>query len=344
MSELLDTWAKLRKQLDQTDSKVLERLVNAYGLTYERITPEIDALVELIQAQMDAGKLTKESISKSSAYKKLIREIESELDDYSTWLKTEVKTASNDAAKQGLSAGKFLLLGALAGSLGVPVNEVPRELVNNAPPDALSFLADYLNPDGVLFGRIDKLSGYHADEIAAGILDLVSQGKNPRVIADFITDNYGVGLTDALRMTRTAQLYSYRQSATAVNKENADLLEGVVWCAELDDTCCMSCVALHGQVFPADFICDDHHNGRCAVLPWVKGMPNPIEQTGADWFATQSESVQREQMGDAKYEAWKDGKFELSQLTKDYDNDVFGTMKGEASLKDILGEEDANNG
>jgi hypothetical protein len=340
MSELLDTWAKLKKQLDQTDSKVLERLVNAYGLTYEKITPEIDALIELMQAQLDAGTLTKASISKSSAYKKLIRDIEDELNDYSTWLKTEIKTASTDAAKQGLSAEKLLLITALAESLGVPVNELPRELVNNAPQDALAFLADYLNPDGVLFGRINGLSKYHADEIAAGILDLVSQGKNPRIVADWITDNYGMGLTDALRMTRTAQLYSYRQAANETQKANADVLQGVVWCAELDEATCGSCIALHGHVFPVGTICDDHHNGRCALLPWVNGMPNPIEQTGEDWFKSQPESAQKEQLGEKKWQAWQDGRFEFSQLTKDYENDVFGIMKTEASLKDLLGGEE----
>jgi len=241
---LLDTWAKLKKQLDQTDSKVLNRLVNAYGLTYERITPEIEALVELVQAQMDAGKLTKESVSKSIAYKKLIRDIESELDDYSVWLKTEIKTAATDAAKQGLSAEKLLLITGLAASLGIPTNELPRELVNSAPPDALAFLADYLNPDGALYGKINGLSKYHADEIAAGILDLVSQGKNPRVIAGFITDQYGVGLTDSLRMCRTAQLYSYRQSTALMQRENADVLQGGVWCADLAyGRACMSCIA-----------------------------------------------------------------------------------------------------
>jgi hypothetical protein len=334
---LLETWAKLKGQLEQTDSTVLERLVNAYGMTYEKITPEIEALIELIQAQMDAGKLTKESVSKSAAYKKLITSIKSELDDYSTWLKTEIKTASTDAAKQGLSAGKFLLLVAIADSIGMDVNELPRDMVNNAPPDALAFLADYLNPEGVLYGKINGMSKYHADEIAAGILDLVSQGKNPRMIADFITDNYGMGLTDALRMTRTAQLYSYRQSAAAINKENADVLQGVVWCAELDESTCDSCIALHGQVFPVDFVCDDHHNGRCACLPWVKGVDNPIGQTGEDWFKAQPESAQKEQMGDTKWQAWQDGKFEFSALSRDYENDVFGTMKGETSLRDLLG-------
>jgi len=132
-------------------------------------------------------------------------------------------------------------------------------------------------------------------------------------------------------------LYSYRRAAAETQRANSDVLGGVVWCAELDESTCDSCMALHGQVFEVGFVCSDHHNGRCACLPWVKGMPNPIEQTGEDWFKSQSESTQKEHMGEAKWQAWQDGKFEFSQMTKDYDDSVFGVMKGEASLKDLLG-------
>jgi hypothetical protein len=335
MSELLDTWIKLKRQLEQTDSAVMDRLVNAYGLSYEKITPEIESLVELIQAQLDAGKLTKASVSKSAAYKKLIASVKSELDDYSVWLKTEVKTASTDAAKQGLSAGKFLLLVGLAGSLGVAVNEVPREIINNAPPDALSFLADYLNPDGVLYGKINGMSKYRADEIAAGILDLVSQGKNPRVIARFITDNYGISLTDSLRQIRTSQLYSYRQANLTTMQSNAGLLEGWVWDAELDDVCCPVCVSMHGTVHPLDETMDSHYNCRCAPIPWVKGMNNPVEQSGEDWLNSQDEQTKKEVLG-SKYDGWSNGDFKLSDIIGTYQSDVYGNMLIEKPLKDLI--------
>jgi hypothetical protein len=336
MSQLTDAWNKLKKQLDQQDSKVLDRLMTAYGQTYEKITPDIESLIELIQAQLDAGKLTKASISKSSVYNKLVNEIEQELDDYSTWLKTEVNTAANDAAKQGLSAGKFLLLVALAESLGVPVNEVPRDMVNNAPADALSFLKAYLSPSSPLYDKINLLSPYHADKIAEGILERVGEGMNPRLIGEWITDAYGVGLTDSIKITRTVQLYSYRESNALMQRENAELLEGSVWDSELDDRVCMSCIVLHGTVYPAGTVCNDHHLGRCDLIPWVKGMPNPIEQTGIDWFNSQDENTQKAMMGESKYEAWKDEKFTLDQLSKVYNDPVYGDMRGEATLKDLI--------
>jgi hypothetical protein len=231
------------------------------------------------------------------------------------------------------------MLAALADALGVGIADVPREAVKSAPPDALAFLADYLRKDGPLYQRIDGLSGYHAEQIASGILERVGQGLNPREIAKDITDLYGMGLSDSLRMARTTQLYSYRQAERFVQVANADVLQGLVWCAELDDLTCLSCVALHGTVFPVGEICDDHHNGRCALLPWVVGAENPIGQTGEDWFKEQPETVQKSSMGESKYNAWKEDKFTFDKLSTAHEDEVFGQMRGEASLKSILGGE-----
>ena len=74
------------------------------------------------------------------------------------------------------------------------------------------------------------------------------------------------------------------------------------------------------------------------MLPLAKGMDNPIQQTGEDWFKSLGEATQKSMLGDPKYTAWKDGKFEFSQLSKTYEDDIFGTMRGESSLKDILGD------
>jgi hypothetical protein len=331
---LLSEWQRLKAQLETQDAAVLQRLIDAYGGTYQRINPQIEALIEKMQADFDAKRLTKEGVKSSAAYRNLIGSISSELNDYEGYLKTEIRAVAERAAQTGLTTAEFLLAVALADALGIAVKDVPKDLVKGAGKDALSFLAEYLRK---LAARIDELSNYHAEQIAAGILERVALGQNPAIIAEWITDAYGMGLTDAMRMCRTAQLYSFRQSAAATQLANSDILEGVVWCAELDDAC-MSCVAQHGTVYPVGTVCDDHHNGRCAMLPIVKGSDNPIQQTGEEWFNAQDEATQRSMMGPGKYGAWKAGQFEFSQLSKDYEDDIFGIMKGEASLSSLLGD------
>ena len=43
-------------------------------------------------------------------------------------------------------------------------------------------------------------------------------------------------------------------------------------------------------------------------------------------------------IGDSKYAAFKEDKFTFDQLSKTYQDDVYGEMRGEASLKDLVNE------
>ena len=41
-------------------------------------------------------------------------------------------------------------------------------------------------------------------------------------------------------------------------------------------------------------------------------------------------------LGVGKFEAWKAGKFELSQLSREVENDVYGLMRSVTPLKDLI--------
>ena len=334
---LIEVWESLKRMADAADADALERIGRAYALGYSRVDPQVQALTEQLNSLTTAGQLTAAKVQRTAAYKNLLNSITLELDDYSAYLRTEMTTEVTESGKRGFDAGKVLLIGALAFALGVESKDVPKDAVKG--DTTLDYLAQYLDPNGALFKRINGLSNYHGEQIAAGIMERVAQGQNPMTIGKWITDAYGMGLTDSMRMMRTAQLYSYRQANRDIQVANGDVLQGVVWCAELDDLTCMSCVAMHGQVFDVGEICDDHHNGRCAMLPWVKGEPNPIDKTGEDWFNEQSEATQRSMMGNGKYEAWQEGTFNFDQLSNTYDDDVFGTMRGETPLHKLLGDD-----
>lgn len=334
---LLEIWESLKRQAERADADALERIARSYAMTYTRVESQQQALIDQIELLQKQGAMTAQAVKRSRAYQNLISTINDELTDYSAYLRTEITTEATESAKRGFSAGNVLMIGALALALGVEAKNVPKSAVKGDM--TLDFLAKYLDPDGALFARLNGLSAYHGAQIANGILEKVALGQNPLTIGKWIADAYGVGMTDAMRIMRTTQLYSYRQSNSELQRANSDVLQGSVWCAELDGLTCMSCVALHGQVFEAGAIADDHHNGRCAMLPWVKGEPNPIDQSGVDWFNQQSEATQRSMMGNSKYEAWQEGKFNFDQLTNTYQDEVFGNMRGETPLHKLLGDD-----
>lgn len=72
------------------------------------------------------------------------------------------------------------------------------------------------------------------------------------------------------------------------------------------------------------------------MLPYLGD--NAPETTGKDWFDRQDEATQRSMMGKDKFDAWKEGKFEFGNLSSTHTDDVYGEMRGETPLKDLIGE------
>ena len=63
------------------------------------------------------------------------------------------------------------------------------------------------------------------------------------------------------------------------------------------------------------------------------GIPETRAQVapGRDWFDTLSDAEQRRTMGKAKWAAWKAGRINWDDLSAEHDDDVYGTMRVEAS-------------
>lgn len=311
-----------RAEIEQADLQNLERIIQAYGLMYSRLEGDVDAVTMLIES----GEYSAAELKRTRQYQRLIRNMEDELERFTAYLETAIGAAGLAAVLYGTEHSAALVNAMIGGGFtGLDANVI-------AP------LLDYLRSDGPLYARLKMLTGSTVEAVVQAIVDGVGSGKNPRVIARLIQDNFGRGLTDALRNTRTVQIYSYRDAARA-NYMATGFVEGWIWHAHFDDRTCLSCVAQHGTIHPLEERLNDHYSGRCVPLPYIAKFGNPVEQSGQAWFEAQPESQQKAMMGGRKWQAWKDGKFEFSQLSQEQENDVYGIMRTEASLKQLLGEQ-----
>jgi hypothetical protein len=77
------------------------------------------------------------------------------------------------------------------------------------------------------------------------------------------------------------------------------------------------------------------HN--CMTVPIVEGVDPPNWEKGPDWFMRQPESYQRDLLGPGKYDLWKSGGFDLKQLARHTENDVWGRSPRTATLKELMG-------
>jgi hypothetical protein len=323
--DVLTLAAQYRAALSKQDAAALARLVNAYGAMARRMQGSMDALgLELAEA----GTLTRGQVARLTRYRDLLEQVADELARYTAFAGVEMDAA----ARAAIGLAQTHARGLAQSAAGVSLNW------NRLPTDAIESLLGFLDPRGPLYARLGGLGPFVADKVSAKILESVALGLNPRQWAGLLRDSLGIGLTDSLRMARTVQLYSYREATRVNYAANSDVVNGWIWFAELDADVCLSCVAQHGTVHGNDEALNDHHNGRCAMLPNIAGEPNPVTQDGQQWFDGLDPSQQRSMMGAGRYEAYTAGKFDFAAQSTTRNDDVYGDMRVEATLKELIGE------
>ena len=326
VTNIVDLANQLRKALQQRDNKALSQIIKAYGDMYARLQDKINLLTLQI-ANMET--ITAASVRKLDSYKSLIISIEKELTKFQGYAGTVMQQAASDAIKAGVTNARLLTL---AGNPAVAAS------FKNLNPKAIENLISYFGEGSPLMARLDKLAGENALKVANTIIDNVALGNNPKTIAGLIRSSLGGGLTDALRMTRTLQIYSYRESARASYMANADIVSGWVWYAALDDKTCEACYIEHGTFHKNDETLNGHYNCRCTPLPVTIGSQNPVSESGIDKFKNMSEAEQRALVGNSKYDLISSGKIQFEDLLTTRNSDVYGDMVAVAPIKDLIGE------
>lgn len=325
ISPVLAASRSYQAQLDRLESAATRRLIDHYLRSWRRLEAMLNALLLEIGDQPP----TRGQLVRMERYRALMAQIQAELAGLQALTADEIAAAA-DLIGIGEAHARELIGIGLGGSSQI------AGMFHVLPRGAIEALLGFLDPAGPLYARLRQLTAVNAQHVANAMLEGITLGFNPRKIARMVRDAFGRGLADALRFVRTAQLWAYREANRASMVANQSVLQGWVWSAHFDERVCMSCIVMHGTVHPVDEALNDHHNGRCAAIPLVIGFDNPITETGIAWFERQSAATQRALMGPGKYDAWREGKIRLDQLTEERDDDVYGRMRGEPSLKSLL--------
>jgi polyhydroxyalkanoate synthesis regulator phasin len=344
----IDAAARFRRRLEAEELAAAERMATIYAGIFRSVQDEIAALAEDI-AQFDFP--DREKIIKLARLGRILTQIEDQVTRFGGHVSNEI-TLAQRLAIEGASADAIELIEkSLPPGLPDSVLGSIRASFVTLPTEAIEAAAGLLAEDSPLSVALEANYGAAVRaKVEQEFLNGVGQGMNPRRIAILLNRNFvnalGNGLTWAMTTVRTAQIKSYQLANHATYQANPDLVPTWVWHSALDSRTCMSCINQHGSEHPITEPLNDHHNGRCAPLPKTItfqdlgiDIPERREPTprGEDWFNAQPAAVQREMMGGAKYRAWQDGQFEFSDLSKPYDDTVYGELIREASLKDMLG-------
>jgi hypothetical protein len=339
-----DTNRALRNIIDRSDwrqtlvedyTATAQRLLEAYQRTLPMLQESANALTQRMSewnALNPNDPLSSGQVKGLKEFQDLIRRVEVETRDFASLLRNEAAGIQDRAVQIGAD-GALEMAQKTSGGFGAEI----ATAWNRVAPEALGALIGYV--DGDPFRERTAMFGENAAEnISDVILTGVAQGKNPQATARIISTWFNVPYAWADNTLRTVQLYSLRMSNHASYAANSDVLDGWVWSATLDARVCLSCVSQHGSVHKLTETLNDHHRGRCAPVPLVKGTRwLDTMQTGPDWFEGLDDRIQQQQMGLALWSAWKDGAIQWSDMSQKYQDPVYGEMLREASVKGVLG-------
>lgn len=333
---------RYRAQLLRMEREQAVRYVRLYGQIFNDLQPMIEALQAEISLMEEPSPA---KVARLARWKALRRQIAEEVSRFGQFVDTDMTANAQEMIALGLQHGEQMVLAGLPEPLAAAI----RTQWNRLPVDAVRALMGFLAPGAPLHDAlINQLGEAVAGGVESALLKGIALGQNPRVVAEIIRRELGQALTWALRTARTAMLWAYREANRASYVANPGIVEGWIWHAKLgDNRTCMSCIAQHGTVHPPDEVLNDHHNGRCAMVPltvsWealgLRGLPDtrPQVTSGRDWFNGLSEAEQRRQMGPAMFRAWKAGEVKWEDLSRTHDDQVYGSMRGAPSLRELLG-------
>jgi F like protein len=296
-------------------------VADAYTRATIALNPYIDAL-QVAMGDLPEDMNTRGALYTLPEYQRLVNATDDTMQRFSTTVE-RVSTALQDTA----TASGLLIAEQLAGA-------AVRDVWRRATSDAVSNLINFVDSPAMR-SRFNTFGTNAAQGIANTVITNFVQGRGALATARAVRDFVNVTpLSWANNITRTVQIYSYRYANHAAYQANSSILEGWRWSSAKDARTCISCWCQDGKVFSVDQTLNDHHQGRCAPIPIVKGSSITWD-TGETVFNRLDESRQREIMGTGAYDAWKRGEVSFSEFSRPYTDSVYGEMLRRATNREL---------
>lgn len=346
-SRLQQTIAEYRARLLAHERTAQASLDYAHRQTLALINAQLDTLFTAMTNYMQSGEpVPLEWLYENNRLLVLEQYITGAINHYAALTKMQVEQLRHMGAALGQQAGMALLNSIVPMgvnfSFGIPSQQAIANLIGAT--QAGSPLADLFNGFGAEAAQGAK------DALISG----VTLGYGPRQIAPGIQDALNISRSRALTIARSEMMRSYRGANIESYRANSDVVDKMRRSCALSIRTCAACIALDGTLYDLDEDPGFHPNDRCVLIPVTKSWDdilgplgidttgiedtNPAldMQTGQDWFNGLDADQQRQVLGPAKYDAWSNGDFDLSDIVGRSDSKDWGASIYEKPLKELV--------
>lgn len=324
-SEAARIAAEWRDALRQQEAAVVEAMLD----TWQMVQADLRQEFERFLAGLDANHpLTEGQLLRMSRMQSLLAQVDRELGRFGRAAGPLVGAGQQLAAEQGRRMALEMLRG-----LGVSFDRLPIGAVEN-----VTALARAGYP---LEALLEPMYGAAATGVMRELVNGLAAGRGPRQIArrmavDGLTD----GLNHLLLVTRDQYNRAHRLAALEVYRRSGVVTGYVRRCARQVGRTCVACIALDGQTYRLEAEFEEHPQGRCTLIPLVRGVNYDSLGNGQSWFESLSAEEQVATMGRGRWELWQAGQIGFGEMVTRSRDAVWGPAVWVTPLR-ALGSADA---
>lgn len=290
----VDVAAEFRQELALLDGAAVDSMLGAW----QGVDAALLEAMEAFAGRFSPGaSLTPGQVLRMRRYQALYAQVEAQLAAMERVAAATIEAGTAQAVGLGTQQA-VASLDALG--VGIGFNRLPVAAVENVVSLARAGrpLAQLLEP----------MYGAAADGIIRELVNGVALGLGPRAIArrmaaDGLTD----GLNHLLLVTRDQYNRAHRAASLETYRESGVVTGYVRRCARQAGRTCIACIALDGTFYTLASDFEEHPQGRCTMIPAVRGVALSPLGSGQAWFEGLDEDAQIATMGRGRWEAWQAG-------------------------------------
>jgi hypothetical protein len=293
------------------------------------LTDQVELFVRRVQEDGLTASALRSRQFQLDRYQSLLSQVRTQLDAYTDYAAPLITAQQRNHAQLGIRHASQAIT-AVGVDNGVTIS------FETLPTSAVENMAGLAGDGSPLRDLLRDSYGSAADGMLNELTRATALGQNPVVTASrMIRNGLSQSLTRMLATARTEQLRVYRQSSLMTYR-HSNVVSGYKRLATKDLRVCMACLMDDGHRYEVSEVMPEHVQGRCAMIPIVDGYKAATWQQGPDWFKAQSDANQQKILGEERYDAWKDGKFDLDKLVTLRKDAVWGASIQPTTMKDLL--------
>lgn len=329
-----------KAQIAKGQDKMTLELIRNWAKIQKHLSSELDKVLKEIADNTLAGmKPTPGQVYSSQRFKTLLQQADGQLSKYSADASGVIRDRQAVLVPRAIKnvndlAGAVVKNGAKAAGVAEPsLVSLGWNYIN---PNVVEGTVELLKPGSVYYEGLQKIAPDAVDKLRDSIITRVTTGEQPEQVLKAFQGDLAGKMASYIRIARTSTMEAYRETQTETQNQNSDVISGWRWTASLSGDTCSACLALNGQEFKTGENMDSHWSCNCSQISIIKGFPPIKMQSGQAWLKSQSADTQRRALGTSKYEAFRDGKIQLSDLVAKRHDGRGAEKFMESSLKEAL--------